>query len=606
MYARKIIVFLLALSGFCWQVEPDPSQAPLQLSASKKAIVPAHPTAVFSTRPSPFVFTVHGSGEKSMVSLWHLSMGRIAGPTEAENANWSLMRLSPDGQALVGWSTLRGKYRSTVWDAKTGKRIWRGTRDYGVQPWRDFASLDSIVAVDNDLRVWNFRDNTLTHEIDLPRGAGRGGVISPGGRYVVLAGYDQKLRFVDLRSSQLADELAIPSFPGITKSRVQAMAFSADGSELAILLRTSQGSDRATDTAAIVSWSMKTGALQQQHRIERADIAKLTTSGHVPAIASLPHFNCWLVWNSGIIERKSGRLLALLPPPPHTRRFAAPTWPLADGRILGYLTGGYAHNPMFAVYDVAKTLRARVGKLGDVSGDLPKTELAGTDWGHAHARLSELKVMPAEQKKALPEDILQTILNDLRSSDLRRAEAALESLARAQPQAKQQADVLPALREVSSKRQTGFIAIAGFWTMAQWQTLPVAAASAPAPGRRSDELAAFTADLQGKEFARVVAAFRGLQGLDSEAAALAVGTHYAVNRGLARQALTKMTHKRKALLAMLKNTEWTVRVDAIRLLATHGTPDDIPALEALRNDPQRIVQMQVPKVIQQIQSREKP
>jgi WD40 repeat protein len=604
MLLRAFIIFALSLSGYCWDIVPDPSQSPLALAKTKEVAVPAHPTAVFSSRPSPFVFTAHTQGDKPMVALWHLSMGRVAGPVEAENANWSLMRLSPDGQGLVGWSTLRGKYRTTVWDTKTGKRIWRGNRDYGVQPWRDFAGIDTIVEIDSDLRAWNYRNGKITHEIELPRGAGRAGAVSPAGRYIVLAGHDQKLRFVDLRSSQLLDSLTIPGFAGVSKIRVQGMAFSADGQELAVLLRTSKDGKRVNDAAAIVSWSMKTGELRYKHQIGRDSIAKLTSSGHVPAIACLPKLDGWLVWNAGVVDAKTGSLLGLLPPPPHTRRFAAPTWPLADGRILGHLSGGRGTQPMFAVYDIADVVRkraddARAGKPVNVAGDLPKSELAGTDWGHAHARLSALKAMPAHEKQVLPDDILQTALADLQSSDPRKAETALEMLARAQPQRAQQPRVLPVLRRVSSQRKTGFIAIAGFWTLAQWQASPVAQPSASAANGASD----LAADLASKDFGRVVAAFQKLGDLNTATAAEVVGTHYAANRGLARQTLSKMTHQRAGLLVMLKHKEWPIRVDAVRMLGSAGTLDEISALEALRNDPQRIVQMQVPKAIEQIKKR---
>lgn len=542
-----------------------------------------------------------------MVSLWHLSMGRISGPTAAESANWSLMQLSPDGQALVGWSTLDGKYRSTVWDSKTGKRIWRGTRDFRVQPWRDFVGTDSIFEVHSDLRVWNYRSGKLTHEIELPRGAGRGGVVSPSGRYIVLASFDQKLRFIDLRSSKLAGELAIPDLPDVDKIRVQGMSFSDDGAELAVLLRTSRGTSRTGDAAAIVSWSMRTGELQQTHMISRDSIAKLTVSGNEPAIACLPKSDGWLVWNAGVVDRETGALLGLLPAPPRMRRFASPTWPLADGRILGHLGVGRGADSMFGVYELgglvrARSALARAGKPVDLAADLPKTHFAGTDWGAAHARLSALKAIRPEDKQALAEDVLLTILNDLRSEDPARAESALEALASAQPQVAQQARVLPALREISSKRQTGFIAITGFWTLGLWQAGPIVA---PTSTAAKGQLGALTADLESKDFARVVAAFRSLGALDSEAAAGVVGAHYAVNRALAKQTLSKMRHQRTALLAMLTHEEWTVRVDAVRMLGAHGTPDDISPLEALRADPNRIVQMQVPKAIEQILSGEK-
>jgi hypothetical protein len=601
MRLHPIIVFVFALHALAWDVEPDGSQAPLQLGKSGKPQIPAQGTPVFSTRPSPFVFTAETRGKRSQVTLWHIGMGRVAGPSACEAANWSLMRLSPDGQALVGWSTVRGKYRTTIWDSKTGKQLWQGSRDYGVQPWRDFADTDSVIEVDSDLRVWNYRSGTLTHEIELPRGVARGGIVSPGGRYVVLGGHDQILRIVDLRSSQIVEELRLPSFPGIVKTRVLAMAFADDGSELALLLSTSNGKGRAEDTAAILSWSMMTGELRSSQQIDRDSIAKLTASGHEPGIVCLPKFDGWLLWNAGLVDRESGKLVWLLPAPPHLRRFAAPSWALRDGRIIGHLKGGNATQNLFAVYNLPGDIDARVrdarsGKSIDLAGDLPKRDFAGTDWPRAHARLSALKVMPAQDKAPLPEDVLQTVLQDLQSTDLTQKEAALEMLGRAQPMKDQAPRVLPPLREVSGKRESGFITIAGFWIISQWEAGPM-----PAPPATEEALRGHVADLASPDFNKVVAAFQALGKLDTEAAAVVTGEHYAVNRGLARMTLVKMTHARAGIRTMLTHEEWSVRVDAVRLLAEHGAPDDIPALEALRSDPSRIVQMQVPKAIERLQ-----
>jgi WD40 repeat protein len=270
----------LAEAAKRWHLEVDPA-APGAWEPSARLRIPIRPavSAEIGNLPSPFVCLFDPQSEQ--VALHDMRTGRPHGNVSAVPRTFDVAAIRPDGRFIV----LIGPTEARVIDTESGQAA-------SIEPGREsvlfgsFSSDGSVVIVSE----WGGRSSLLRcdpatgtvvartplRERDLTRNVVESlvsKVMSPGGRYLAFQALDS-LYVYEANTGELVAEATLPHpRQQLTKAHSRAMAFSLDGTRLAVL------SSRESAHLDLAIWDIASGRLLL-HRPYQSGLARGRRGGH--------------------------------------------------------------------------------------------------------------------------------------------------------------------------------------------------------------------------------------------------------------------------------------------------------------------------------------
>jgi HEAT repeat protein len=221
-------------------------------------------------------------------------------------------------------------------------------------------------------------------------------------------------------------------------------------------------------------------------------------------------------------------------------------------------------------------------------------------------RIDALKEFPEWQKKPLTRPRLQQCLKELRSRDKEVQRAALEALAYARPDPQASDVVLRDAFEVRKQHDDKFSLNFYIHINAAWSEAKSAAKTLDR-ARRSGGLKYLERMLAEGKGLDQMAALSALAYSDDAGAGEVLVRQYAAgsNRGMVCRMLCVLGPKgAPPVVDLLDDADWIVRMDAARVLKKIGTPAELPALEARKEDPNGNARKAVVEAIDAIRARE--
>jgi hypothetical protein len=333
-----------------WQVPVDPApvvlKGPFNLTASIGSIRFPHQLIVPSA-PSPFV-AVGSIHPPEQIVVHDLRQMQPVGQPLMGKFNIFPRRhvaLSPDGAYVADRAQGTTKPTVDVWSVAEGRSLRKIEVDAAPNVkvgLIDFAGPDRLLTMKHEhehpnphskatYQVWNIKTGACATEFstDLVFNPGWG-CLSPGHRYLAmeetkpLKGYH--ILCWDLETGKLVGTLEVQKKEE-TWGRPVALAFSADGAELALLWWRRGAPDQ---WGQLLCWDVKTGKKVLEHNISRnpKQIDSLWSHGGPRTLQWLPDNSGWLLFDHLVFDRKSGAVVWKLDPEP---RFAGD---MMDRRLL--------------------------------------------------------------------------------------------------------------------------------------------------------------------------------------------------------------------------------------------------------------------------------
>lgn len=237
-----------------WTVKVDPSKSDTTIDSSKPITIrmpkgAGNTDIVFPVTPSVFVALGCNVQNMPVREIWNLATRSKSG-----TINNSMMHpacavaLSPDGQYLAA-NILFSKNKKegvAVWMAKGNKALGELETSTPVSTVM-FASPERLLAI-RDQRfttkagvcAWKIPSGTLEYELDISVDA-NSIAISPGGNYAAVVEDHSTLQMFDLNTGKPAGELKLATADTNSATAPDAMSFSPDGQQLAIVTPMSVG-----------------------------------------------------------------------------------------------------------------------------------------------------------------------------------------------------------------------------------------------------------------------------------------------------------------------------------------------------------------------------
>ncbi|MEZ6057629.1 MAG: hypothetical protein R3C01_13090 [Planctomycetaceae bacterium] len=290
-----------------WSVVADPPESPAASAPEKtsakfritRGATPVSSRSVCTPVSfSPMVALGEITSQGGNIRIWDVVKGDDVFNIKSLKADMGLVALSPDGRYFAG-SVDQGVFARGigVWDAKTDKfAVDLAIRKSGSPG--DKGAIEGLAIPRNDRLIGMFKEvsgfSSSPRKVflwSIPDGKEMGGfdlrdqeaiAFSPGGRYLAvvrtkvapLSDFDQRSRnraetreltassspaiyFLDLVEGSEADHIVLPTWRPETPLSVQAMAFSRDGKQLAVL-------GRGLKVGKYLLYDLTTGALVKE------------------------------------------------------------------------------------------------------------------------------------------------------------------------------------------------------------------------------------------------------------------------------------------------------------------------------------------------------
>lgn len=229
-----------------WAVKIDPSPLDTKIDTAKPLNMKfpkgaAHTDVLFPVTPSVFV-ALGGNGLTQQVrEIWNLATKSKVG-TVTNNLVFinAVCALSPDGQHLAAGMVLKKTEGVMVWNCKTGKMLGE-LETAGKVTAVLFPSADRLIATcgDGSAKVWKLPSGDLEHELVVDKAQEPDHLAaSPGGKYLAAVTDKATLKMFDLADGQVAGELPLPYGNTFFAGKPDAMSFSPDGEQLAMVMPT--------------------------------------------------------------------------------------------------------------------------------------------------------------------------------------------------------------------------------------------------------------------------------------------------------------------------------------------------------------------------------
>lgn len=226
-----------------WNVKVDPAPAEAKIDGSKPINLRfpkgANNTDIlFPASPSNFVALGANSGFCPTREIWNLATKAKVGTVNGSVGGWPMSALSPDGQHLA-ISQAGGKDEGvSVWICKTGKSLGElssGSRISNLM----FASATQLVGFcqDGTAKVWKLPSGDQEFDLTIDNGKEpQSAAPSPGGNYLAVVTDKTALKMFDLKTGEVAGELPLPFGDVFFAGKPEALSFSPDGVELAMVM----------------------------------------------------------------------------------------------------------------------------------------------------------------------------------------------------------------------------------------------------------------------------------------------------------------------------------------------------------------------------------
>jgi WD40 repeat protein len=282
-----------------WQVKKDPAGIAMSIPPGLSISIPvtrrgSKASVYFPESLVPFVAVAENA--ESGLDLFDLRNARRAGRI-ADIDDYDSAAVSPDGKHLATHSIAKARALK-LWSFGSGKVVhtFALPKEYANLVALGFAGPDRLFGAqssDGNLTVWQVPSGEVVTTIPIGRVSNAGEIAtSPGGSYVAIANDKGAVTIYDTRNGNRAGSV---SRGGQQYYRAQGLAFSPDGSELAVVF----GGGMRID---LYCWGMEDGKLLVHHELNRVPHASSTDD----AIIWFADKSAWLVNGKAVVDRATG------------------------------------------------------------------------------------------------------------------------------------------------------------------------------------------------------------------------------------------------------------------------------------------------------------
>jgi hypothetical protein len=304
----------LPRSGPAWSAQPDVRAGAVKLPEDFRMAIPAQAplrhdpvSLVVAAAPGPLVaVTLLPDAIATLVptiEVWHLEARQRVAQFRL-NQSLSSPVLSADGAYYAGHvydAGTRGT-RAEIWSTGNGVLVHQveipSSDAIAGEVVLGFPVEDQVAIYGERLAVWDLTSKQAVRQVGLPpRSPDTHAAASARVKLVAVAD-SRTVTLVDMERAKVLGSAAIPEAARAHPRQaltLRAMAFSPDGSELALLL------DNRQSTRRIVIYDVATGALKALH----APVALVQNGG--PAFQWMPDSPGFLVGSGVLLDRSGGR-----------------------------------------------------------------------------------------------------------------------------------------------------------------------------------------------------------------------------------------------------------------------------------------------------------
>lgn len=253
-----------------WNVKVDPAPAGSQIEAGKSLGIrfpngSSNRDIVYPITPSSFVALGTNGFFGGTREIYNLSTRGRIGQIQGKGFD-EIAALSPDGKYFAAQKKSGGQTSVVVWETKSGKEL--GTLDvpgghFGLKGIF-FPSPTRLAALTNEgfkggIKTWKIPEGEPELEFPVPAATDLKEIgVSPGGQYLAAVTEKHLLKIFDLATAEAVGELPLIQNRRGGGDDVDAISFSPDGSEFALIMR--EGGDHifmrfATSDAKLLAMS---------------------------------------------------------------------------------------------------------------------------------------------------------------------------------------------------------------------------------------------------------------------------------------------------------------------------------------------------------------
>jgi hypothetical protein len=300
--------------GAAWSAQPDVAQRPPKLDDDFRLAIPAQPplrhdpgSFLMAAASGPIVAVTllpeAGAAQVPTIEVWNLARRLRLSQFKLDGSLLNPV-ISPDGAYYAGhaYDPASGANRVEIWSIPNGTRVHRidlpPAPAIAGEVALGFPLPDQIAVYADRLTVWDLNSRRPVREVALPlRSADSHAAVSPRVKLAAVAD-SRTLTLVDLENARVLGRVAIPA-AALAHPRqplsLRVLAFSPDGSELALLF------DNRQSTRRIAIYDVATGALRALH------VPAAPVQGGGPEFQWTPDSQGFLVGSGVLLDRAAGR-----------------------------------------------------------------------------------------------------------------------------------------------------------------------------------------------------------------------------------------------------------------------------------------------------------
>ncbi|MDB5338682.1 MAG: hypothetical protein JWN70_4301, partial [Planctomycetaceae bacterium] len=229
-----------------WNVKVDPSKTEIKIDSAKPINIKfpkdaSHDDVVYPVTPSVYVALGSNSFGQPVREIWNLATRNKTGTiTNKIIRGRSVEALSPDGQYIAA-------NIDKFFEKKSGVRVWTSKGNKGLGELETAADVKAVLfpspqrlialCAGGMAYVWKLPSGDLEHELSLDKAELANAVaVSPGGNYLAAVVDASNLKIFDLNTGKVVGEQRLPVTNGFAGHKPDAVSFSPDGVELAMVI----------------------------------------------------------------------------------------------------------------------------------------------------------------------------------------------------------------------------------------------------------------------------------------------------------------------------------------------------------------------------------
>ena len=229
-----------------WKVKVDPSTVEAKIDPAKPINIKfpkdgGHTDIIYPVTPSVYVALGSNSFNRPVREIWNLATrGKTGTITPSVMRGRTKEALSPDGQHVA--ATI-----DKFFDKKNGVRVWAAKGNKGLGELQTDAEVKAVlfpspqrlmaICAGGAAYVWKIPSGDLEHELALEKAEEASSVaVSPGGNYLAVVVGPSNFKVFDLNTGKVVGEQTLPVASTFATNKPDAMSFSPDGLELALVV----------------------------------------------------------------------------------------------------------------------------------------------------------------------------------------------------------------------------------------------------------------------------------------------------------------------------------------------------------------------------------